>query len=999
MKLYKLLLLPIIVICTSALSQSQSYFQQEVNYRIDVKLDDSLHFLYAFEEIEYINNSPDKLSFIYFHLWPNAYENNETALAKQKFEFGRKIKLFRVEEQRGFIDSLNFMVNGKKVNWEFDPEYIDICKIILNEDLAHGESIIISTPFRVKIPKGNTSRLGHIDQEYAITQWYPKPAVYDNRGWHQMPYLNMGEFYSEFGSFDVSITLPRNYIVAATGNLQDKSEFEFLNQKAKETALIEDFDQKDRDFQPSDKELKTVRFTENKVHDFAWFADKRFHVLKDEVELPNSKRKVTTWSFFPNRNANLWTNANEYINDAVYYYSLWYGDYPYDNCSAVHAPLSAGGGMEYPTITVIGNNNTAMALEMVIMHEVGHNWFYGILASDERAYPWMDEGLNSFSDRRYMMTKYPDNRLCRMLTNNESLVKFLGIETLQYNSYSNYSYLLNARRNLDQAPNLHTNQYTDINYGVMVYSKSSVIFSYLMNYLGEDKFNIIMQDYFETWKFKHPYPEDFKSICEDHVDEDLSWFFDDLLGSTKKMDYKLLKYNDGRLLIKNKGSIASPVLLSGMTGDSIIFNKTIDGFENKQWIDLATLPDVDYYQIDNGLNTTDLNTHNNRLMKKGSFKKMAPLQLKMFGLIENPVYSRIGLFPAVGYNYYDKFMLGGLVYNSALPMPAFEYQLMPLYSFGTKSLAGMGKLRYNILPESNLFRLISIYASGMQFGYDNSPGSYYQRMKFGVDFKLAKKEMKSSVEQAVKFDFIFATNYMDIFQGIEKDFRPYYLLEYTMANKRRISPYNMSVNFQSSDDFVKANLEANYEHTYIYSKSLQVRFFGGAFIYKSESMSDIYSYSLSGGSGINDYSYDHLYLARFENPAGENFLAKQFAMNDGGFSNYSPLGQTTDWIMSLNLNSSLPVPEKIASRLRVYANMAIVGSPINYVGFDDPDSFYWEMGAKFSIIKNVFEFYFPILMSDQLQQFNDEVNDNYWQQIRFTLYLNRINPFELMRDL
>jgi hypothetical protein len=996
MKLFTFLLILVFSFLLNINIQSQTYFQQEVNYQINVKLDDSLHFLHAYEEIEYINNSPDHLSFIYFHLWPNAYENNETALAKQKFEFGRKIKLFRVEEQRGYIDSLNFMVNGKKVNWEFDPENIDICKIILNENLFPGESILISTPFRVKIPKGNTSRLGHIEQEYSITQWYPKPAVYDNKGWHQMPYLNMGEFYSEFGSFDVSISVPQNYVVAATGNMQDDDELAWLNQKAIETAAIKNFDLKDRDFPVSSKEFKTLRFTESNVHDFAWFADKRFHVLKNELVLPNSKRKVTTWAFFPNRNADLWVNASEYINDAVYYYSLWYGDYPYENCSAVHAPLSAGGGMEYPTITVIGNNNTAMALEMVIMHEVGHNWFYGILASDERTYPWMDEGINSFSDRRYMMTKYPDNRLHKMIMNNESTANLLGLESLQYNSYSNYSYLMNARRNLDQAPNLHTNQFTDINYGVMVYSKSSIIFSYLMNYLGEEKFNQIMQDYFETWKFKHPYPEDFQTIVEKHVNEDLSWFFDDLLGSTKKLDYKLVKSKDNKLLIKNKGSIISPVLLDGIKGDSMVFSKSIPGFEKKQWVDVSTLPEVDYFHIDNGLNTPDINSHNNLMANRGLHKRINPVQLKMIGLIEDPIYSRIGLLPAMGYNYYDKFMLGGLVYHSAIPMPAFEYQLMPLYSFGTKTMAGMGKIRYIILPSSNLFRMISMYASGMQFGYDNSPGSYYQKFKLGIETQFVRREMKKPLDHIIRFDFIYATNYRDIFEGKKKDFRPYYELEYEMINKRRINPYNLTVQLQSSDNFVKANLEAIYEYTYIYSKSLQLRFFGGAFLYQSEAMPDLYAYTLSS-SGISDYSYDALYLARFENPANNNLLAQQFAAKEGGFSTYSVLGQSTDWLLSLNVNSSLPINNKIP--IRIYANMAIVGSPIEYSGFENSDAFYWEAGAKLSVIRNVFEFYFPVIMSDQMQKFTDEVNDNYWQQIRFTLYLNKLNPFEMLREL
>ena len=975
---------------------AQDYFQQEVNYMIDVELNDSLHLLNAFEEIEYINNSPDKLSFIFFHIWPNAYENNETALAKQKFEFGRKIKLFRVEEQRGYIDSLDFMVNGETVRWEYDSIHIDICKIFLNETLAPGERIMISTPFRVKIPKGNISRLGHIDQAYAITQWYPKPAVYDKYGWHPMPYLNIGEFYSEFGSFDVSISLPKNYVVAATGNLQNEDELNWLNKKAKETPAIQDFDLDDNDFPESDKEFKTLRFTESRIHDFAWFADKRLHVLKDEVELPNSGRKVTTWAFFPNKNADLWKNANEYINDALYYYSEWYGDYPYDNCSAIHAPLSAGGGMEYPTITVIGNNQTALSLEMVIMHEVGHNWFYGMIGSNEREFPWMDEGVNSFSDRRYMMAKYSDNRLYKMAFKNESMAGFLGIETLQYNYYPYLGYLLNARRNLDQPLTLSSGQFSDINYGAMAYSKSSVVFSYLHKYLGTEKFNEIMQDYFEQWKFKHPYPEDLQKIFEDHLDENLSWFFNDLMKTTKKLDYKISKYRDGQLLIKNKQAIASPVLLSGLSNDSVIFSKAYPGFKGKKWLPVKDAGNVDAFSLDQGLDAPELFSNNNHLKTKGLCKKTRPLDLQMIGLLDDPYRTNINLLPAIGYNYYDKFMLGGLLYSSLLPLPAFEYQLMPLYSFGTKSLAGMGKIRYNIIPEGLLFQRVSLFASGKQFGYADQNGSYYQKLKFGVDFRLKRRVMKKPMDQSVILSFTYATDMENLFLGEERGFKPFYKLQYRMKNKRRISPYGLSVELQSSNDFVKANMETSYEYIYLYSKSLQIRFFGGAFLYKSDVLSDYYSYTLSGTSGTDDYTYDHLYFARFEDPAGNDFLAKQFAENNGGFSTYSVLGRTNEWIMSLNLNSSLPIPEKI--QLRVYANFAVTGTTINVSEFENTDFFFWEIGAKLSVVKNVFEFYFPIVMSDPLQEYSDEVNSNYWGQIRFTLYLNKLNPFELVRE-
>ena len=202
-----------------------------------------------------------------------------------------KEKLFNDPELNGTIDSLDFRVDGQNVQWNLIPGSPDICRIILDKPVNPGDTINITTPFRVKIPEGVTSRLGHIGESYQISQWYPKPAVYDRSGWHQMPYLDQGEFYSEFGSFDVSITLPANYIVGATGNLQNEREMEMLEELAADTTWKKNLDKGGIHFPPSSEQMKTLRYTENQIHDFAWFADKRFHVLKGKVKLGDSRQR------------------------------------------------------------------------------------------------------------------------------------------------------------------------------------------------------------------------------------------------------------------------------------------------------------------------------------------------------------------------------------------------------------------------------------------------------------------------------------------------------------------------------------------------------------------------------------------------------------------------------------------------------------------------------------------------------------------------------------
>ncbi|MHB1277924.1 MAG: gluzincin family metallopeptidase [Bacteroidia bacterium] len=297
----------LILVCTCFLysplysQEVKPYFQQEVQYKIAVRLDDSLHMLYGEVELYYTNNSPDTLDFIYMHLWPNAYKNNSTALAKQLIRNNNSKLQFAGEEKRGWIDSLNFTDERGVLNWEYDPEYIDICKVSLREPLYPGKSMTISTPFTVKLP-GDFSRLGHVGRSYQISQWYPKPAVYDRAGWHAMPYLDLGEFYSEYGSFEVKITLPATYRVAATGVLQETEEKNWLNALSEQAYTHfpkgDSVSEWDRD---RVGKLKTITYKQDRIHDFAFFCAKNFVVRKDIAVLA-SGQNVETWAFFKHDN-------------------------------------------------------------------------------------------------------------------------------------------------------------------------------------------------------------------------------------------------------------------------------------------------------------------------------------------------------------------------------------------------------------------------------------------------------------------------------------------------------------------------------------------------------------------------------------------------------------------------------------------------------------------------------------------------------------------------
>jgi hypothetical protein len=976
--------------CSFSAVFSQDYFQQEVNYRITVALNDSASSLSGYESISYINHAPRSLSYLYFHLWPNAYKNDFTAFAHQQLINGNTDHHFAGAAEHGFIDSLEFRINGKSVNWEYCKDSIDICRIILNEPLRPSDSLVITTPFYVKIP-GDFSRFGHVGQSYQITQWYPKPAVYDRLGWHQMPYLDQGEFYSEFGSYDVSITLPEDYVVGATGNLLTEEERIWLEKKAAGKIVSRSSGNNTRQ--------KTIRYTEKNIHDFAWFADKEYKVVKGEVVLSNGHR-VTTWAMYPEIESDLWNNAIGYINDAVSYYSQWYGNYPYNNCTAVYGQIEAGGAMEYPEITVVGATASAVTLENYIMHEVGHNWFYGMLGFNERRYPYLDEGFNTFSEFRYMRTKYPGLKLYRMLFDHPEVAKWMNIKDRPYGSYYYYGYLLSARTKSDQPMNLTSADYTFLNYGVIVYFKSALAYNYLLEYLGDEEFNRIMQKFFSEWQFRHPGPEDLRQAFEKESRRDLSWFFDELVNTKKTIDYSIHRRFGNAVLVRNKGQISSPVNLSYYL-DGRKRSDWYPGFTGKKGI---ALPDgkIEKIRLFDSIWLPEIHSKNNSLRDHGPFRWVEPLNLHLIQLLENPDRTEIGILPAVGWNYYNKTMLGVLLYSPLLPQQTFEYQVMPLFATGNHDAAGMGRIALNLYPDFFIFKAMQFSLDARRFGYAAENGASYNRVKGEMLFTLKKKNPLSPVINTLKFSLISADETGSF--SLDEFHKHFFLnLDANYTNLTVLNPHSVNLNFEVNNDYVRTSVDMHYTHALKYSKdAIQVRFYASAFLEKEADFNPFYSIRLSGASGLEDYEYEHLYLGRFENFVNEShsdFLARQFVVNEGGFASYDPYAFSDRWLATLGIVCRVPkIPVCLYVNTGTYSG---AGQNVYEVQGDkqvSDDRIAYEMGGMIRL-GDFLKIYFPALVSHGISQFNEAYTGNYWQTIRYSIDFNAINPFKFKNRL
>ena len=983
------ILFSLIVLNSRAQITRQAAWQQTVNYSIEVMLDDQNHILRGFETMEYINNSPNTLGEIYIHLWPNAYKNDQTAFAKQMLENGETSFYFSKDKDRGYIESLDFFINGKGTTWAFDITNQDIAKIILNTPLKPGEKCLISTPFLVKIPT-IFSRLGHDGQTYNLTQWYPKPAVYDINGWNPIPYLNQGEFYSEFGSFDVKIKLPKNYIVAATGVLQDESEISFRNDKGKNTGVIENTYCK--------TPFKTVQFKQDNIHDFAWFASKNFGILKSSIEIGGKTIETFVYS---QKTGDLINNNTDAIKTALTYYSENAGNYPYSHASVVKSELKAGGGMEYPMITVCDILN-----QEVIIHEVGHNWFYGILGSNERRYPWMDESINSYFETDAMkpttLSKQTNKRQNFINNAND-----FGMDVLAINA---------TRLNTSQAVGLHSADFTDLNYGTMVYGKGSLIFKHLKAVMGDDDFKDAFKAYFETWKFKHPLPGDMQDVFEKTTGKKYDWFFNDLINSNEKLDIKFKSVKVGKdgfykiILKNNYPNMPVPVtLFSGKVELSTFIVE-----QEAEVLNIVSNYKVDNFIIDPEKVTMDANRKNNQYKMNGLIKRRSNLSIKLFTLPDNKVNRTIFVLPIIGGNIHNGLMLGAGFHNWSVPLRKFEYMVMPLWGFGSQTLSGYANFNYKITPKK-IFQSLDVGVNNASFAYIPSSETYtYYRTKGYVNFLLKPKNLRSTKRNYINLEYTnvvakwlekasktadsnqakpyFASNQAPIDYGFAR-------ISYLHENKKVINQYSFKFSlerggYKSDTAYWKPSIELNFLKTYTKKgRGFSVRLFAGTFITQSNSDLGLFQYRLGSKNGQFDYGMEQSLMGR---GASTGLWSNNITPGDDNMKLKGNLGNFSKGFLVANLSSNLP--GKIP--LRPYADLCFMQKGNLKDKNGNEPNFIYSGGLAMDIIPKMLSIYLPLIQSKAIEASQKNQNiKSFGQRICFTLALNEFEPHRLFRRI
>jgi hypothetical protein len=525
----------------------RAYWQQRVDYRILATLNPDRHELVGHETIHYVNRSPDPLPYLWLFLEQNICEPGSVTnkLDQPPLVFLGSTFDFSCKTFAGGL-TLEYVRLGTR-HLERSV-YGTTMRVDLPRPLPPGQFLDLEIGWRFPVPDYGAGRMGRDGTLYELGQWYPRVAVYDDvRGWNHEPYIGGGEFYLEYGRFDVALTLPAGYVVGATGTLLNPLEVLTATQRARlararasatPVAIITAEEAGDASrTRPRRTGTLTWRFAADSVRDFAFGAAPDFR-------WDASAYRHTLVHTLYRRSAPEWEEANRIVRDAVQYYSEQWYPYPYAHITSIEGPIE---GMEYPMITFCPRAPSREERQWVLAHELGHQWVPMIVGSNERLYPWMDEGFNTFIDlgnaaRYFAGTPYGDS-----------------IEVHPLHLYADHAIPGKEQPLISRPVESRDLFWTG-------YQKPALMLQTLRyEVLGRDRFDAAFRQYLRAWAFRHPTPADFFRLMRDASGMDLDFFWRDWIYTTARLDQAVdsVRTVDGRqkVFLSNRGTMTLPLEL------------------------------------------------------------------------------------------------------------------------------------------------------------------------------------------------------------------------------------------------------------------------------------------------------------------------------------------------------------------------------------------------------------------------------------------------------
>jgi len=512
----------------STSSSDSSYWQQAVDYTMDIDFDIDTYQYKGKQKLVYTNNSPDVLDKVFYHLYFNAFQPGSQMDVRSRTirDPDRRVRdrISKLEPNEiGYIKVNSLKQNGSAVSFETVGT---ILEVVLNSPIKPGESVTFEMDFDAQVPV-QIRRSGRNSKEgiaLSMAQWYPKLAEYDFEGWHTPPYIGR-EFHGVWGDFDVTIHLDRNYTIGGSGYLQNPQE------------VGHGYEDKTKPLNVPKGDKLSWHFKAPNVHDFMWGADNEYNhdifKMENGIDLHFFYKKTLEEKYLKN-----WKELQPKTAELMTYFSENIGPYPYKQYSVVQG---GDGGMEYAMSTLVTGRRSFGSLFGVTAHELAHTWFQFLLATNESLHPWMDEGFTSYISNK------AENKILNENKSNPHAGSYRGYRTI-------------VSRGYEESLSTHADRYnTNWAYGTASYSKGNIFLSQLEYVIGSDNVAKGLKKYFADFSFKHPTPNDIKRSMEKVSGLHLDWYLNEWTQTTHTIDYAVKSVEGKTITLERIGQMPMPI--------------------------------------------------------------------------------------------------------------------------------------------------------------------------------------------------------------------------------------------------------------------------------------------------------------------------------------------------------------------------------------------------------------------------------------------------------
>lgn len=864
------------------------------------------------QTISYTNTSNEVWDKVYLTDWAHSFSSKQTPLA-QRFDenYLKKFHLAK-DKDRGHTTIKTISQEGVLLDYSRPTGNPDIVKVILDKSVAPGDVYTLTLDYKVVLPNAKFTRYGFSRVgDYNLRYWYLTPVIYQNQEWQFYSNKNLNDRYFPPSDIAINFSVPDRFVVIT----DLETSVESTSYKAGDK--IYSLSGKNR--------VRTPLFLRQK--------SSYYTIDTDYVQLvTNIQDKKST----PQYKAIAVDRITGFLNDKL-------GPYP-------HSKLLVS-DIDYEQNPVYGLNDLPNFLrpfpqgfqyDVKMAKTIINNYVNNTIIINPRKDRWALDGIKVYLLKTYLDTYYPDLKIVGSLEK-YWLVRQFYASKISFTDQFNIQYMNMARLNLDQPLTTPYDSLIKFNKNIANAYKSGIGLNYLGEFIGQDKLQKSITDFYDNNALKLTTSQDFIAYLKENTDKDIDWFIEEYLTTRQKIDFTIkkskIKGDSLQVVLKNKRKNRVPISVFGFKNDSLV---------SKRWVENVTDTASIYYDKDSidrlVLNydkvIPEFNLRDNYKNPKALFGFDKPLQFKLFQDFENPEKSQVFFQPVLDFNVYDGFTPGIKAYNSTVLNKGFRYRVEPSFGLRSRALVGRASVSYTQnIEEGNLFS-VRYGISGNTFSF--AEGLFFRRFAPFVNFTWRPEDLRSDKRQNLTVRFL-SVNRDENPNQLEQPNYDVFNLRYTKRNPGIVNTFNWNTDVQFARNFGKISATAFYRHLYLNNRQLNLRFYAGSFLYNNtRETGDFFSFALDRPT---DYLFDFDYLARSDD---SGLASQQIIIAEGGFKSRLEAPFANQWIATTNASTT------IWKYIYAYGDVGVIKS------LDSNPRFVYDSGVQVALLDDFFELFFPV---------------------------------------